>query len=404
MSEGELSEFLRKRMNRRKALSTAGKVAIGIVAAGVVAGVGGYYAAQLMAPKPTKRYFFALSCIAATNPWEAIYMDAFRWYCEDMGFAYTVTAPLGFSAEEQISQCKRMIDAGIDGLIVSAVDMKACREIAEYAYKNEVPLFTTNSDIDAPYPKVLMFVAYSGLRAAATLGKLTVKYLKEKYGEPKGIVLNIMGDPKCSEGIFRSMGFHNVLDEYPNIQVIDEVGGWTREGAMKIIERIIPKEKVDVIYTANGAMGMGAVESLRLLGEDPKKYYILTIDAFPDVLDEIRKGTIAVAFDQTPTFYNRIAMEYMIRYIKEGEKALPKKGQTITGDMLKLSTGKEHYGVDPWAKPLWAPAVITDVHDEFPDVYEYSHPWFQTQGVLVTKENADDPALWGNMRIPGWKT
>ena len=36
MSEGELSEFLRKRMNRRKALSTAGKVAIGIVAAGLL--------------------------------------------------------------------------------------------------------------------------------------------------------------------------------------------------------------------------------------------------------------------------------------------------------------------------------------------------------------------------------
>jgi len=403
MDGGELSEFLRKRMNRREALSTAGKVAIGVIVAGVAAGLGGYYGAQMMAPKPTKRYFFALSSIAANDPWLAIYMDSFRWYCEDMGFAYTVTAPLSYSAEEQISQCKRMIDAGIDGLIVSAVDMKACREIADYAYENKVPLFTTNSDIDSPYPKVLMYVGYSGVKGSATLGELTLEYLKKKYGEPRGVVLNIMGDPKCSEGVFRSMGFHSVLDKYPNIQVIDEIGGWTREGAMKIIQQLIPKEKIDVIYTANGNMGMGVIEALKLLGEDPKKYYILTIDAFPDVLDEIRKGTIAAAFDQTPTFYNRIAMEYMIRYIKEGEKALPKKGQTITGDMLKLSTGKKHYGVDPWAKPIWAPAIITDVHDEFPDLFEYSHPWFQTQGVLVTKENADDPALWGNIPIPGWK-
>lgn len=44
---------MRKRLTRRGALSTAGKVAVGVVVAGVIAGVGGYYAGSATAPNKT---------------------------------------------------------------------------------------------------------------------------------------------------------------------------------------------------------------------------------------------------------------------------------------------------------------------------------------------------------------
>ena len=43
----------REKLTRREALSTAGKIAIGVVAAGVIAGVGGYYAGSAVAPAKT---------------------------------------------------------------------------------------------------------------------------------------------------------------------------------------------------------------------------------------------------------------------------------------------------------------------------------------------------------------
>ena len=46
-------EILKKRITRRKALSTAAKVGLGVVVAGVVAGVGGYYAGSTAAPGKT---------------------------------------------------------------------------------------------------------------------------------------------------------------------------------------------------------------------------------------------------------------------------------------------------------------------------------------------------------------
>jgi len=49
----EENEILNAKISRRRALSTAGKVAVGVVAAGVVAGVGGYLAGTAAAPIKT---------------------------------------------------------------------------------------------------------------------------------------------------------------------------------------------------------------------------------------------------------------------------------------------------------------------------------------------------------------
>ena len=65
----------KKRVSRRKALSTAGKVAISAIVAGVVAGVGGYYVGSTGAVggvvAPARRIKLTLACDAGHNylPW-----------------------------------------------------------------------------------------------------------------------------------------------------------------------------------------------------------------------------------------------------------------------------------------------------------------------------------------------
>ena len=52
-NKDQVPNLLNKKLNRREALSTAGKVAIGVVVSGVVAGVGGYLAGSAAAPEKT---------------------------------------------------------------------------------------------------------------------------------------------------------------------------------------------------------------------------------------------------------------------------------------------------------------------------------------------------------------
>ncbi len=51
-------------------------------------------------------------------------------------------------------------------------------------------------------------------------------------------------------------------------------------------------------------------------------------------------------------------------------------------------SGTEHYGVDPWEYPIWAPATVESVR---------GHLWFKTQGHVFGPDDVDNPAFYGNM-------
>ncbi|GAI61489.1 unnamed protein product [marine sediment metagenome] len=129
------------------------------------------------------------------------------------------------------------------------------------------------------------------------------------------------------------------------------------------------------------------------LGLDPTKIFVATIDANPAVLHKIRAGEITVAVDQPCPFYNPIAVYYMAKYLEEGESALPKVGTTVTADDIDIS-GNPHLDTDIWAaKTAWSPAKISE---------REGHLWFQTNALVITKENADAKYLWANIEVPGW--
>ena len=129
------------------------------------------------------------------------------------------------------------------------------------------------------------------------------------------------------------------------------------------------------------------------LGLDPTKIFVCCIDAGPEVLDKIRAGEITIAVDQPCPFYNPIAVYYMVKYLEEGESALPKVGTIVTADDIDIS-GKPHLGTDIWAaKTAWSPAEISE---------RGGHLWFKTNALVITKENADAQYLWANIEVPGW--
>jgi len=141
-------------------------------------------------------------------------------------------------------------------------------------------------------------------------------------------------------------------------------------------------------------MALGAVNAMKDLKIDAKRVYTVTIDATPDVLSLIKSGEIKVALAQALEYCAAIAAHYMVEYLKKGDAGLPKVGQTITAQDLKLSTGTRHAGIDVWGdNSTWAPAkVVTGLA---------GHPWFQTGAILVTKDDVDAPTLRANVKLPG---
>ena len=379
---------------------------VGILAVSLIGGL----ATTVKAQEEEEEIFIGLSAHAVRNSWEDLYVKAFNWYCQDISEQRddlnirTTWTQAGYNASLQVTQARRLIDMGIDGLIISPWNVEALRTVMNYAEKKDVPVITTNTIVNSSYP--LMFVGYGARRGARQLGERIVEYLKtevEPEGKVEGTVLELSSGPGTSEDVIRGGGFHEAVDQYEDVKVVTKVAESMRNQAKtKTLNTLRGGAEIDAVFAQNGSMGLGANAAFDTYsGVTPKDVFIATVDAFPDILEEIGKGNIDVGLDQPPAFYNPIAVHYMVKYLEEGEEALPDYGETINAEDLEIRTGNQHLGVDPWAEAIWAPAKIEHM-TEYSDQITNDHKWFQTNAVFVTEENYDSPLLWGNFPLPGW--
>ncbi|MFP4646695.1 MAG: sugar ABC transporter substrate-binding protein [Candidatus Acetothermia bacterium] len=366
------------------------KALVGLLIAILVTGlVGSVAVAQ---NQQGEQRFFGISTKIVHNVWEGLFQNTFKWFCEDNDWRYTAMNARG-EPTLQTTQIRRLVDMGVDGLIVSAQDADVTASAVEYAVDHDVPVFTTDADVNSE--EVAMYVGYSGVRASRKLGEEIVEHLREEVepeGEVEGRVLEIRGPMGGASAEDRHKGFIEVMNEYEGIEVETVEGDFQQEPAK---EKALPKVRArdfDALYAGNGPMALGGVSAMESSGKDPSETFTVTIDATPEVIEAIKEGKVAAAFDQPASFYNPIALYYMDKYLEEGEEALPEQGETVTAEDLNIEPA-EHSDITWWEKATWAPAKITT---------REGHLWFQTSGILVDKSNADLPSLWANADLPGW--
>lgn len=104
----------------------------------------------------------------------------------------------------------------------------------------------------------------------------------------------------------RLNGFHNVVDEYPGIEIVGEpcAADWNREKGVKCTEDILQREptELDFVWAASNEMGLGAMlasesaDRLELATEGPvvgdENVAIFTNDVTPESVDRIAEGKI----------------------------------------------------------------------------------------------------------------
>jgi ABC-type sugar transport system substrate-binding protein len=334
------------------------------------------------------------------DDWMTTWVKAGRWYAEDHGIEVIVSNP-GADAAKQQSQVQAMLQEGIDGLILSPVDSQAAGKIVDICADKDVPVI--NSNTMNVNPKSKMFVAFDNNAAAGVCADLALEYLKNEDGEPRGEVLDVMGPQSLQTLVQRREGFEKPLKEYDGINIQSIETDATRADAQtKVTDFLRTQDTLDVCYAHNPNMMLGAQAAMKQFdmrvprGEKGHVYSTL-FAANPPITDAINDGYVDSAVNQTPLFYGAIAIEYMKRYLESGkdDSVFPEIGTKMTKDDLNIK-GNKHLGVNPWQRPLWAPANVVDITKSFPSA-KGSYPYFKTNQLVVDKSNANEPWLWGNI-------
>lgn len=217
---------------------------------------------------------------------------------------------------KQISQVENFIAQKVDVMIVNPIDSAATRNITEKAMKAGIKLIYVNR---LPEEKLPEGVVYVGSDENVS-GTMQGEYLAKKLNG-KGNVAIMMGELSTEAARTRTKGVKNVFAKYPDIKIVEEqTANWQRAEGMNLMSNWITTGKqIDAVASNNDEMAIGAIMALKQAGVAPDKILVGGVDATPDALVEMKKGTMAVTVFQDAKGQGTSAIDTAVK-MANGEK------------------------------------------------------------------------------------
>jgi ribose transport system substrate-binding protein len=327
-------------LTRRTFLNGSAGLGLGVVMFGGAIGVPGVaIGAESGAHGKTVEYI----AFGLQFEYQVALVDGIKKKAADAGLVLRVIDGKG-DPNLQVTQVLDAVTKKPDALLINPVDAKLLVAGVKRANEANIPVFIMENP--PPEGKFLGFVDYDN-EAGGAMGS---DELAKLIGE-KGVVLETRGSVGSNQAQLRHKGFtERMKEKYPNIEVRSLNTEWVADNAYKmVLDAFTQDPNIKGVFSHNDEMVRGVVSALRQIGKlvPPGQLghvEIVGLDGTPLALDRIREGTQDASVGQDPNGMGGIILNQMIAYF-EG-KPYDDKGMT---------------------KPI-----------------------------LITKENADDPNMWGN--------
>lgn len=274
----------------------------------------------------------------------------------------------GNDPQKQVNQVDTIITTEPDVVIFTAVDTAVGGTLVEKIQKAGIPVVVLIRIVEGGNPGISVLVGNVAVGKGA--GDYILAALKKKYGEPKGVYLELQGDlADASVGMFDE-GFHGVLDEHSAITGVIKPTKWDLGLASAAAEDVLAtRDDIDAIWLMSDyfipAVKEIIMQHSALVGEEG---HIIVVgdSADSNALDGIREGWMDASINMPVNDAAEMAFEYAV-ILANGEK---------------LSAGPVERAGAPWS-----PAEIIETDN---GLYLEIPPW------PVDASNADDSNLWGN--------
>lgn len=283
-----------------------------------------------------------------------------------------LTTTSGGDAQKQLNDINDFITQEVDAIVAVPDDSAGICQAVEAAKAAGIPFYTI--DRSPSGCAINMTILSDNYLAGQQSGEAIVAFLTERYGSPKGTVLEITGNLAQNVAQLRGGGFNDVMKQYPEITVLTKVGDWDSAKAADIVRDVGTTEEAldaiymhsDCAYSPSVVQTLGEIDRTAKRGEDGH-IFIAGVDACLVALDFIRDGVSDQASNQPIPDFGVLAVEYIEKELN-GEAVEP-------GDVVREGA-------------LWSPARI-----ESSDV----GPQLFLATTSIGADNVGDERLWGNI-------
>ncbi len=253
-----------------------------------------------------KTPLIAYSQCTMNHPWRVAQNNDMIYWAEKMGCDFIWTDGNN-DAANQLADCESLIAKKPDVLMMCPLQAKALTPVLEMCNEAGVPLLIVDRNIDAePSGMFFTYITLDQVEEGRSAARAIVKKLIEKFGEPRGNVVIVTGTIGASCTIERMQGYHEIIDQYPDIKnIATQSGDFLREPAMKITEdwlQVFPKGKIDIVYSHDDEMTMGIINAIKNAGRDELLGYIASQDGMREGFKAMVDGYVFVNVANLPYF------------------------------------------------------------------------------------------------------
>ncbi|NEU31359.1 sugar ABC transporter substrate-binding protein [bacterium LRH843] len=226
---------------------------------------------------------------------------------------------------------------------------------------------------------VSITVAFDNYKGGEMAAEKVIELLKEKYKEPKGIVLNCYGDLKSVAWKLRKDGFENKIKKYKQIKLISKAtsGDLTKMYDVTY-ETLQTNEILDAVHAPSETPARGMYEALKARNKlhpigNADHVIFVTIDGEPIAHEWIKEGILDASISQDPIAHAEICVEMLDSYVLQ-RKPLP----------LKNYSNEKYY---------WKEAKVKATS---------SGPSVMIPPFEINKNNVNDKRHWANIAFYDW--
>lgn len=243
-----------------------------------------------------------LSVSTQNNPFFVSLKEGAQQKAEEIG-ANLIVADAQNNASNQMSSVENLIVRQVDVLIINPVDSDAVVSAIKAANNANIPVITV--DRGANGGEVATHIASDNVIGGETAGKRIAELLNDS-----GKVVELQGIPGTSAARARGKGFHNIVDEKENIEVVaSQPAGFDRSKGMTVMENILQAHPdIDAVFAHNDSMALGAVKAIKSAGK-LDQIEVVGFDAIDDALTAITNGEMDSTIAQKPSLMGEMAVE-----------------------------------------------------------------------------------------------
>lgn len=203
--------------------------------------------------------------------------------------------------ENQIKAIRSFIAYQVDVIAFSPIVEDGWDNVLTEAKKAGIPVLITDRQINTSDDS--LYVGFVGSDFIEE-GRKAGQFVAKRMADAKRVnIVEISGTVDSTPMRQRGAGFREVLGDDSRFQIIESVSGdFLRSKGKECMQGLLARHKdIDVLYSHNDAMTLGAIEAIEEAGLTPgKDIVIVTVDGEQKAIDLLKQGKINCVVECTP--------------------------------------------------------------------------------------------------------